>query len=152
MLIRAIDLIFIAFLYVNVLAPQAQLGGIPVSKALLACALLLAVLWSARRPVKLSAGVVNYSAVSFSGILILALIGVFKGNAVDDVMQFVTPFLILAVIPLFVMLIDEYGSRRYLLHFFRAIAFLAVYVIVVFALVSQPAPSGRVYAALITGI
>jgi hypothetical protein len=133
--IAALDGLIIVFLYVNVLVPQSEVFGLSISKIVAAACLSVLLACVARDPVRLSSKFRYYLLVSLAIASGLGFVSLLKGNSPSNITQFVFPFLVLPLSIAFVTLFEHRGPDRYLLHLMRAITILAVYVVVIYAII-----------------
>lgn len=128
-----VDKLMIGFLYTNVLAPKLTIGDVSLTKLLVGLSLYFYGVYAlATRKSMFSRRTATYILVSLTMGLGLSLISLFKGNAFENISEFLTPLLILLTIPLMSCLIGKHGTDRYLLNLEMAISLLAAYVIGVY--------------------
>lgn len=133
-MIFLIDKLFIFWLYMNVLDPRGNLFAVPAGKMALVVSGYIYLLFLVRRGLILPRRLVRYVGLSMALVGLLAVVGFLKGNVLEDIGAFLTPLLILPLIPMFILLFCHYGADRYVLHLMRAVTLLALYVLTLFVL------------------
>jgi hypothetical protein len=128
-LLRLINVAFVTFIYCNVLFPKWTIGAASLSKLALAVSLLLFGAYAVLNPSRRASKALPFIATAFALISALAVIGTIKGNRFQDVMIFVSPFLMLLSIPMIQTLTASYGRTTYLRHITISASLLAFYML-----------------------
>jgi len=127
-----IDKLIIVFLYVNILAPKVTIAFFPFGKLLIGLALFLYLLYAMTHSADISTKSISYIFISITFISILSLIGIFKGNQISNIINYITPIFILFTIPVFYSLFRLYNIERYISHVLNAVVILALYICIIF--------------------
>ncbi len=123
-----LDKLFLLYLYIYIVCNRLEFGDISIQKALFVCTCVGGYLYLISQRIKIEAEFFAYCVVAHVLILILASIGLVKGNAFENVMQFVYPVQFLLITPVLIVLFRKYGPQRYIRHLALASSLLAVYV------------------------
>lgn len=130
--LRAVDLAFIVFMYLNVLAPKVTLAGLSVSKLAFTVSLGLFGVYSLLHPSRRRLTGAAFLATSAAMVTMLVMIGAIKGNRIEDILGFVSPLFMLVAVPLIQELSIRYGCERYIRHVVISSTLLAVYLLSIY--------------------
>ncbi len=115
-ILKIVDILFILFIYINVISPGPLPVVFKVKKILFGILLLISLFYNVLKRQKYSISNMNYLLFVFSSILTMALISLFKGNEMNNILKFVFPIMFFLFIPILESLCRIYSIERYLHH------------------------------------
>lgn len=138
-MISIIDKLFIAFIYCAVLSSKFHIFGFPVNGILIGSILVLYFMYILveKKSAAISKAALLYIIVTFEFVILLAIIGILKGNNINGIMKFIMPVFVLLIIPVFKELKNAYGIEKYLFHILRAIFILSLGALIVYLLFAK---------------
>ena len=115
-ILKIVDILFILFIYINIISPGPLPVVFTVKKILFGILLLVSLLYNVLRIQKYSISNMNYLFFVFSSTLTMALISLFKGNEMNNILKYVFPIMFFLFIPILESLYKNYSIERYLQH------------------------------------
>jgi len=133
-MLKIINILFILFIYTNLLTSKLKLFSVPVSKALFILCMMAYVVYLVHNRGFISRRIVFYMFTSFLCILTLSTISLVMGNELGNVSVFIVPILFLFLLPILLVLINKYGCDKYLRHIQYATLILSSMLIAMYIL------------------
>lgn len=126
----------IIFLYTNILIPKIALFGLPLNKVVF-LGLAISSLPSISYFLSINSRTLRYISTCTLGMVTLASIGLYYGNEISDIVDFITFLPLLLAIPIFTTLISDRGIQPYLAHIRYAVLLLAIATISLYLYMAQ---------------
>lgn len=112
MLSRVLDILVCAFIFLNILAFEFPIMGVPLRFIVIALLLVLSFIIGPKY--FLSGHFVKFIIPAYYFYFILTVYSLSQGNDMENIMLYIRPLLMLLTIPPFMYLFDKYGVKRYM--------------------------------------